>query len=280
MSFFLFDIGGTKMRFALSPDGEGFNEPLIFDNPKKYDECLRVIEGAFEKLTLGGSVVAVSGGVAGTFNKEKTVLVRSPHLPDWIGKNLVKDLHEITKAPIHIENDSAIVGLGEAVFGGGKGFDIVMYLTVSTGVGGARIVSQRIDRASLGFEPGHQIIDFSAVVEPRFNVSGTLEEFVSGSALARRVGTPVKEITRDNPVWKDLAEQLAYGVYNSILHWSPDIVVIGGSMVTGNPAIPLDIVINYLRDINNVYDVLPEIRMAELHEVGGLYGAIANLKQV
>lgn len=279
MSFFLFDIGGTKMRFALSPDGEGFNEPLILDNPGEYELGLKMIEDAFKKFTSGNLVSVVSGGIAGTFNKERTIIINAPHLSDWVGKNIVKDLHGIFHAPILIENDSAIVGLGEAVSGAGKDFDIVMYLTISTGVGGARIVSKKIDKTSRGFEPGHQIIDFSAVVEPRFNVAGTLEEFVSGTALARRMGVAIKDISRDNPVWKDLAEQLAYGVYNSILHWSPDVVVLGGSMITGDPAIPLDLVIKYMKDINRVYDVLPEVKMAELEDVGGLYGALAHLKQ-
>lgn len=267
------------MRFALSPDGDGFNDPLIYENPGKYEESLKVIGDAFTKLAWDGKLSAVSGGVAGTFNKDRTTLVNSPHLFDWEGKNIVKDLHHIFHAPIMIENDSAIVGLGEAVSGAGKDFDIVMYLTISTGVGGARIASKKIDRTSRGFEPGHQIIDFSAVIEPRFNSTGTLEEFVSGTALSKRLGKPVKEISRDDGVWEDVAEQLAYGIYNSILHWSPDVVVLGGSMITGDPAISINLVSNYLRDINRVYDVLPEIKMATLQDVGGLYGALAYLKQ-
>jgi glucokinase len=50
-------------------------------------------------------------------------------------------------------------GLGEAVFGAGKGREIVVYMTISTGVGGARIVGGKIDASAMGFEPGHQIID-------------------------------------------------------------------------------------------------------------------------
>lgn len=277
--YFLFDIGGTKMRFAVSADGASFGEPLIFDNPGSYEGGLKIITEAVSKLSLGGKISRAVGGVAGTFNKERSVLVHSPHLPDWKGKSVLEDLGDIVGAPLTLENDSAIVALGEAVVGAGKGFDIMMYMTVSTGVGGARIVSQKIDRASSGFEPGHQIIDFSSSADPRFNITGSLEEFVSGTALARRAGRGVKDISTDDPVWEELAERLAYGVYNSILHWSPDVVVLGGSMITGNPAISLDIVSRYLRDINRVYDVLPPLKKASLTDVGGLHGALAHLKQ-
>lgn len=266
------------MRFAISSDGESFAEPLIFDNPGDYESGLKVVEDAVSKLSLGGKITASAGGVAGTFDKEKKMLLHAPHLLDWVGKNIVKDLRDIIGADVFIENDSAIVGLGEAVSGAGKGFDIVMYLTVSTGVGGARIVYQKIDKSSMGFEPGHQIIDFSGAVEPRFNMLGTLEEFVSGTSVLRRTGKSVKDISQNDIIWKELAEQLAYGVYNSMLHWSPDIIVLGGSMITGTPAIPIDIVSQCLRNINRVFDVLPTVKIAKLKDVGGIYGALAYIK--
>src|SRR4030066_415253 len=47
----------------------------------------------------------------------------------------------------------------EKVKGAGKGFNIVAFLTIGTGVGGARIVGGKPDANVFGFEPGHQIID-------------------------------------------------------------------------------------------------------------------------
>ena len=59
----------------------------------------------------------------------------------------------------YLANDSDLDGLGEATVGAGKGFNIVAYITVSTGIGGVRIVGGKIDVSTYGFEPGHQIID-------------------------------------------------------------------------------------------------------------------------
>ena len=88
------------------------------------------------------------------------MLVNAPHLPGWIRKPFSERLKAELACPVFLENDSAIVALGEAHHGAGKGDDIMAYLTVSTGMGGARIVHGAIDVNVFGFEPGHQYIDF------------------------------------------------------------------------------------------------------------------------
>ncbi len=279
MSFLLFDIGGTKIRFAISKDGSEIGEKIIIDNPKDYNEALQEIEGIVKKLSLGGKIEGAAGGISGIWNKERSGLVSAPHLPLWKGKAVKADFERIIGTPVFIENDSAIVGLGEAVAGAGKGSSVVMYMTVSTGVGGARIVDGRIDKAVLGFEPGHQIVDFSSAVSPRFNVLGTLEGFVSGTSLSKEHGVSPRDIPSNNVVWDELAEILAVGIYNSILHWSPDIVVLGGSMITGNPAISIEAVTGYLKDRNQAFDPLPQLKKALLADDAGFHGALAYLKQ-
>ncbi|MFM2357467.1 MAG: hypothetical protein RJA61_204 [Candidatus Parcubacteria bacterium] len=276
--YLLFDIGGTKMRFAVSKNLETFERAVTISNPEDYTIALEEISRIVRDLSKDEPFTKVAGGITGIWNKDHTVLLNSPHLSSWKGKHVRADLEKIVGCPVCLENDSAMVGLGEAHFGGGKDFDVVVYITVSTGVGGARIVSGLIDRSSYGFEPGHQIIDFSGSVEPRFNSRGTLEGFVSGTSVLRQRGVSPKDISSQDPLWDDLAEKLAYGLYNSILHWSPDCVVLGGSMIVGNPAISIDAVNGYLKEVCEAVPC-PVIKKAELRDEGGLYGALAYLKQ-
>jgi glucokinase len=229
-----------------------------------------MIEKMTEQISSGEKIEAISLGVAGTLDKVG-VLARSPHLPDWVGKPIKEKIEEKTGAKVFIQNDSALVGLGEAVKGAGKGFEIVVYITVSTGVGGAKISNGKIDENSLGFEPGHQILDIEK------NLS--LEDLVSGSAFEKKFGKKSKEVIDPN-VWEETARNLAFGVYNSILEWSPDVVVLGGPMITGDPAIPLDGVRHHMDNINKVFPKLPEIKMAELGSFGGLYGGFEFLKVI
>ncbi len=257
------------MRVAFSSDGESFEAPHSVLTPSSYEDGLRLFIDTAERCAGGRKIEAVCGGIAGPFTEQSRSLIGSPNLGDWIGKPLKNNLEEQLQVPIYIENDSAIVGLGEAVYGAGKGAEIVAYITVSTGVGGARIVGGRIDNKALGFEPGHQLLDYKEAV--------TLEKLVSGKALEIETGRPPKEIT-DPQVWEDRARILAVGLHNTIVHWSPHLLVLGGSMITGNPAIPLESVERHLKETLKIFPELPTIKKAELGDFGGLWGALAYLK--
>jgi predicted NBD/HSP70 family sugar kinase len=260
MNSVLFDIGATKIRMAYSVDGEIFEEPRVFETPKSYEEGLKLFIETAKELANGREIKKIIGGM-------------SRSIDGWTPEKLKNDLGKVFGASVYIENDAAIVGLGEANWGAGKGFEIVAYITVSTGVGGARIIDGKIDERAIGFEPGKQIVD----MEEGFNK--TLEELISGKALKERTGKHPKDIT-DEDVWDEHAKILAVGLNNIIVEWSPNCVVLGGSMITGNPSIPLDKTEKYLKEILKIFPKLPIIKKAELGDFGGLYGALAYLKNL
>jgi Transcriptional regulator/sugar kinase len=153
----------------------------------------------------------------------------------------------------------------------------VAYHTISTGVGGAKIENGQIDDASAGFEPGHQILDVDRTVLGD-EIVPTLENLVSGTALAERFGVPAYEIPQDDVVWDELAEYLAQGLNNTIMYWSPDVIVLGGSMIVGDPAILIDAIRKYTVESLDGFVECPLITKAELADSAGLYGAMAMLK--
>lgn len=254
----LFDIGASKTRMAYSLDGEIFEKPKVFETPKNYEEILKFFVDAARELAGGREIKTIAGGM-------------SRSISGLVDERFKNDLVEAFGVAVSIENDAAIVGLGEAVWGAGRGLDIVAYITVSTGVGGAKIVNGKIDEHAVGFEPGKQIIDV--------NTKKTLEDMVSGRALQEKTGKHPKEIT-DPAVWDEHARILAIGLNNIIVEWSPDCVVLGGSMITGNPAISVEKTENYLKEILKIFPKLPIIKKAELGDFGGLYGALAYLKNI
>jgi len=267
------------MRVASSRNGMTFGEPKIIPTPKDFDDGMKTLKEAALSLTEGEEVSAVGGGIAGTLSRDRAVFVNGPHLQGWNGKPIKKALEELFGAPAFVENDTAIVGLGEAVAGAGKGHAIVVYMTVSTGVGGTRIVDGKIDVSAMGFEPGHQIIDAGGALHET-TVAGRgidLEGYISGTAVSARYGKKPKEIT-DLAFWDEMARLLAYGLNNTIVHWSPDIVVIGGSMMN-QIGIPVDRVRAHLKGILHIYPELPLIEHSALGEIGGLHGALHFVKQ-
>lgn len=276
--FVLFDIGGTKTRIATSRDLLSVDEVVKFDTPERYAEGLEVVSGHIETLTKGEKVAGGAGGIRGPLNHEKTGITSEVKLHDWVGRNITGDLSRIIGgAPVYLENDTAIVGLGEVHFGAGKGYDIVAYHTVSTGVGGARFVHGKVDVTSIGFEPGHQVLDIDQTILGR-HTPPTLENLVSGTALQKRRGVKPYEIPQDDAVWDELAGYLANGLKNTILYWSPDVIVLGGSMVVGDPRIFLEDIVRHTKEVLGGLVPCPPIVDAKLKDEGGLYGAMALLK--
>lgn len=275
--YILFDIGGTKMRVVMADHEKFLCEPIVVSTPKDFNEGIETLKRIIDNLTnelavQNRLIIAIVGGIAGPLNVEKTMLIRSPNLSPWVGHDIKNTLYSIYNVPVVLENDSAMVGLGEAHFGAGRGKSIVAYLTVSTGVGGVRIIDGKIDRTSIGFEPGHQIIDPDNSLCPECE-GNDLEAYVSGTAIEKRFGKKPYEIHND-AIWDELAKFLAYGLNNTIVHWSPDIVVLGGSMMK-EVGIPVPTVRKYLAEIMKIFPNIPSIEKAELGDFGGLYGSLA-----
>jgi predicted NBD/HSP70 family sugar kinase len=275
--FAYFDIGGTKTRVAISIDGKSFGDHLKFDTPKHFDDGVKVVANAILSLTHGEPIEIAGGGIAGALDVERTKLINSPNLPEWVGKPFVQDLGTLLGCPVYIRNDCEIVALGEAHYGAGKGDDIMAYITVSTGVGGARIVNGKVDHGVTNFEPGHQYIDFDQSACPEC-VTAQAEDYLSGTATAHRFHKKAYEVN-DPQVWEDLSRWLAYLLNNTIVHWAPTSVVLGGSMIVGDPAIPVERVAEHLEDICTIYPVKPVLKRAQLEDLGGLYGAMIFVEQ-
>jgi len=276
--YILFDIGGTKTRIAFSADLLTFEAAKKYDTPLSYFDGLNALIAGIEEVRKGREIKAIAGGIRGPLNHEKTGIVSETVLRDWVGRKITEDLSQKFMVPTYLENDTAIVGLGEVAFGAGKGYDIVAYHTVSTGVGGARFVHGKLDITSVGFEPGHQTLDIDRTILGH-HTSPTLQNLVSGTALEKRRGVKPYEIAQEDPVWDELASYLAHGLKNTIVYWSPHAIVLGGSMIIGNPRITLASIVVHTESVLEGLIPCPVIVDALLKDEGGLYGAMALITE-
>ncbi|MBX9906480.1 ROK family protein [Patescibacteria group bacterium] len=277
--YLLFDIGGTKTRIAVASGFEKIEQKVSFETPHIFeDACVRITEEV-DRLTQGATITAAAGGVRGMLSGDHSKIIHESVLIDWVGKPLHARLRGIVNAPVYIENDAAVAGLGEARYGAGTGYKIVAYHTVSTGVGGARIVDRQIDSSHGGFEPGKQIIDVDHTIYPKFSERGTLEELISGEALEKRMGKKPYDIAQSDHVWTELALYLAHGLKNTTVYWSPDVIVLGGSMIVGDPRILRADITAYTQMLLGDIEC-PPILDASLEDQAGLYGGLALLEEV
>lgn len=275
--YLVFDIGGTKTRIAYSQDLMTLSEPVIFYTPQSYEEGMKLLKAHITHFSKGYKIKAIMGGIAGPLNSDCSKLLASPNLPDWINKSLKENLEQLFDTKVYLQNDAALFALGETCFNPNlrsKKFTINAFLTISTGVGGARIVNKKIDNSSAGFEPGHQIIVPDGDI-CNCGGKGHLESYISGKALINKYHKKPSEIT-DPEIWKKLAWYLSLGLNNAIMLWSPEVIILGGGVA---PKIPLEKVQRYLREEIKIYKTLPQFEIATLGDLGGIYGALEYLKQ-
>lgn len=274
--YFLFDIGGTNIRIGISRDGSTIEGKEMIPRPEDFVQGMKDINQVCQKYIENEPVKGVAVGVAGVIKKEKGILLHAPNMKGWENRPLGDTLKKLFKSPVIIENDTDMAGLGEAVHGAGSQGTIVAYLAIGTGVGGTRIVNKSFDKQSKGFEPGHQII-FPDGNECLCGGKGHLEAYVSGGAVQRMYGKKPYDIT-DKAFWDNLAKILAIGVHNSIVHWSPDIVVIGGSMMN-TVGIPVEAIRTHLASLMRIFPDIPLIEKATLGQASGLYGGLVVANQ-
>jgi predicted NBD/HSP70 family sugar kinase len=222
------DIGGTNTRIALSEDGQTITHKEHYKTPQNYHEALALLTTKLHSLVSdslpNGIVIAIPGVLE---NKQK--IYKTPHLPDWEGKNIRHDLEMQLGTAIDLQNDADLGGLAESRIGAGREYSIVAYLTLSTGIGGSRITHGQIDQTHSGFEPGHHIIKHNGPFWPYCGQHGCFESLASGTAFEQTYNIK-PELCEDPLIWEDHAKVTSQGLANLIHFWSPDIVVLGGSL--------------------------------------------------
>jgi glucokinase len=132
-------------------------------------------------------VCGVGIGAPGPVDPYRGLLIQGPNLPGWINIPLRDRLAERLKIPVFLGNDANLAALGEWQFGAGRGTDDLIYITISTGIGGGIICGGRllVGAHGLAGEPGHVTLvpDGPACA---CGGRGHLEAVASGPAIARR----------------------------------------------------------------------------------------------
>lgn len=307
------DVGGTKIAVGVVSAATTIVAKTF--SPTPYDDDLTVvmqqIYESIERTLSQGSItldqIAGIGVVApGPMDPQHGVILRAPNIPAFKNVPLLDLVQTRFQKPTLIDNDANAAGLAEALFGAGVGYDHVLYITVSTGIGTGLIHRRRIYHGKNGSagEGGHITIDHQGRL-CGCGRRGCIEAYASGTALTKRAveqittsATPSKILdlvngdpSGINPVviahaaeqGDALARQLIEetGLYLSI--WlggllnllDPDIVVIGGG-VSAIGDLLFDAIRSHLPSYTlNPFAASTPIVPAHLKEDVGILGAAA-----
>ena len=264
------DLGGTKIYTALvSVDGEIIKEIVVNTEAHKGDLfILEKIKSSIKNVINNvemSNVKAIGIGSPGPLDVKRGLIVNPPNLPFKDG-NLLDSFFVVFNIPVYLDNDANVATLAEFTFGKGKGLENIVYITVSTGIGGGAVLNGKIYRGSTSnaMEIGHTTVKADGAICGCGN-RGCSESISSGTAIMKRaqniinsdVQTSLKnyenisakevfiEAKKGDCVSKEiLQEALSYlGIVaaNIANILDPQMVILGGGVINGGDIV-LDIV--------------------------------------
>jgi len=304
------DLGGTKISTALVDVtgrivSQDYRETRAAEGPAAVIE--RMVEAAVRVMAGVGStqVRAVGVGAPGPIDIRTGLVVAPPNLSGWTNVPLGQQIADALKIATFLENDANAAALGEFRFGAGRGTRHMVYVTVSTGIGGGFILDGKLYSGATGgaAEVGHMTI---LPRGPRCGCGrrGCLEALASGTAIAREgrelvvwgIPTRIAELAGGDParVSAKLVAQaaaegdteaqeiideammyLGLGMANLVNLLNPEVLVIGGGLTNMGEALfsPVRCIVRQ-RAFRTAADAVRIVR-AELGDDAGVLGAAA-----
>jgi glucokinase len=199
------DIGGTKLATVVA-DRTGHilgkvRKPTLAERGPEYALDL-LFDMVRETVSLAGleqgAISAIGVSCGGPLDTKTGIVYSPPNLPGWDALPLKTKLESEFQVPVTIENDANASALAEYRFGGGRGYKAVLYMTMSTGIGGGIVIDGHIYHGandSAG-EVGHQIL-LPDGPPCGCGKRGCLEALCSGPAIARRAQAAIQaQITK------------------------------------------------------------------------------------
>jgi len=261
-AFVAVDIGGTHIRAASYSSAS--IEPIRHnrirshaENPGVYDRLVQCVDTVWPQ---DHQVMSIGIASPGPLDPHTGIVLSTPNIPEWVNFPLTEKLSSHFNVPVYLDNDASLAALGEWKFGSGIGHHDLLYLTISTGIGGGVIINDRLLHGyhGLAAELGHvTVLAGGPVCSCGF--PGHIEALASGPAIVAYVAAMLAEgssselrdvdplnaqVVAEAAHRGDLLAKSAYaraGEYlgitvASFLHvFDPSIVILGGGVSQSGP---------------------------------------------
>lgn len=196
------DVGGTKVAYGLFDEEYRLLKRLeIPSRPEIPAEAMmdEIIDGVDVLLAAGnsgrGDLAAVGACFPSFINHREGRVIYTVNLPNWVGLPIQDMLSQRLGAPVEVDNDANVAALAEHRQGAGQGADNMIYITISTGIGGGLIINNQLFRGSHGMagEIGHMLVSDKYGFSCGCGNPGCVESISSGTNMARYAAMRIAE---------------------------------------------------------------------------------------
>jgi glucokinase len=268
------DIGGTKTMIA-SFNQEGIIlQRSIFSTPADLHTGLDLIHSHIIELSAGSKLAGIGAAIGGPLDFQ-TGIVSPLHQPSWRDVPLKEIMQSRHQVPFYVDVDTNVAALAEYAACSQKP-DSLLYITISTGMGGGFIRDGKIYRGSGQSHPeiAHQAVNYRCAYPENIfcecGVVDCLEALVSGNGIERIYGKPAKDLTKRE--WKEVGYNLGQGLRNITAILSPQEIRLGGGVVIKGSALLLETALETLKE-HTLLVPLPHVSISTLGYDTALIGA-------
>lgn len=273
------DIGGTKFSIALfDADGRMIErESRATDREGGKDWMLQQIETIAKPWNFDRIGIGFGGPVE--FDRQNVAL--STHVGGWSNFPLTSHFSELFRKPAIMDNDANVGALGEGVYGAGKGFRPLFYMTLSTGIGGGILLDGGVYRGADSYagELGHVNI-LPDGPDCLCGSNGCFERMCCGLWLEKDYGRTAKELMQDPAFVARYVVNLACGLKACIMLLNPARIVIGGGISKAGDALFVPLRQELRRQVTAWSRARLDVVPASLGDDSVLYGALALAKEI
>ncbi|WP_323610515.1 ROK family protein [Erysipelothrix enhydrae] len=282
MKYFVFDWGGTSVKYALW-DGDALSDPGSFKTPSTWEQLKNEMLERVKPYqnTVKGIAISSPGSV-----DIKQGIIGGLSAIDYIHNfKIVEEMESLFGLPVSIENDANCAALAESWRGVAKDMKNLLFVVIGTGIGGAVIVDGVLQRGSQRFagEFGCMIFDgentwsmaATAVhMAERYCLRKGLEmDALSGETVFQRAQHDLIALEEVNKFY----DALALGLYNLQFTLDPDCIVLGGGVSKHLDLIPeLNQRINRLLQEAQLDELKINLKPCSYHNDANLIGAVAS----
>jgi glucokinase len=267
------DIGGTKFSLAVFDDNRMIERESHPTDQSIIDRVASIIDGWKQRYSFDRCGIGFGGPV--DFERQRIVL--STHVAGWNDFDLPHHIERLIDVLPLIDNDANAGALGEALYGAGRGYRPLFYLTLSTGIGGGFITHDNCvyrGADSYAGEIGHLTIRPDGP-ECLCGSRGCLERMCCGLWLERDHGRPASELLRDPEFVDRYVVDLALGLKAAFMLLNPARIVIGGGIAKAGDRLFVPLRAELRRQITAWSRARVDVAPAELGDDSVLWGALA-----
>ncbi|HHP7243250.1 MAG TPA: ROK family protein, partial [Elainellaceae cyanobacterium] len=202
------DFGGTKHAAATTTIGstQWLAYCRALSPPDANQETdLQIMRSLIHDVLNGKRPDAVGVSFGGPVDFTTGTVRLSHHVSGWENVPLQAWLEDEIGVPVSVDNDANVAALGESRFGAGQPYDSLLYVTISTGVGGGWILNKQPWRGSRGMagEIGHTVVDPSGPI-CLCGKQGCVERLASGPYLAHDAIAHLQEHPNQGAILREL----------------------------------------------------------------------------